>query len=98
MLEAVMATHKTKSRKLDMVRGAAFAILGLAGLAGIQQITSHLVCFLGIPLEIALNALPSILLRGWHMLQPYAFGHLRLLEGLLHISASWRLVLTLTGV
>lgn len=92
-----MATKETRSRKTGKATGAAYAILGLAGLVGMQQITSHLACFLGIPLEIALHPLPSILLRGWHILQPCAFGHLRLLEGLPHVSVSWRLVLTLTG-
>lgn len=92
-----MATEETKSQKTGKAKGAAFAILGFTGLVGMQQVTSHLACFLGIPLEIVLDTLPSILLRGWHLLQPCAFGHLRLLEGLLHVSVSWKLVQTLTG-
>ena len=92
-----MATEETRSRKAGKATGAAFAILGFTGLVGMQQVTSHLACFLGIPLEIVLDTLPSILLRGWHILQPCGFGHPRLLEGLLHVSLSWKLLLTLTG-
>lgn len=92
-----MATEETRSRKTGKAAGAAFAILGLTGLVGMQQITTHLACFLGVPLEIALDMLPSILLRSWHLLQPCAFGHLRLLQGLPHVCVSWKLVLTLTG-
>lgn len=91
-----MASEERGSRKTGKAKGAAFAILGLIGLVGMQQITSHLACFLGLPLEIALDTLPLILLRGWRMLQPCAFGHLLLLEGLLHTSVSWKLFLTLT--
>lgn len=73
-----MATEETRSRKTGKATGAALAILGLTGLLAMQQITSHLACFLGVPLEIALDTLPSILVRGWYILQPCAFGHLRL--------------------
>ena len=92
-----MASEERRSRKTGKAKGAAFAILGLTGLVGMQQITSHLACLLAVPLEILLDTLPSILLRSWHILQPCAFGHLRLLEGLLRVSVSWKIVLTLTG-
>ena len=92
-----MGTRETKSRMTGAVKGAAFAILGLAALIGMEQITSRLVCVFGISLKIALETLPSILLTAWDILQPCAFGHLRLLEGVLQVSVSLQFVLTLTG-
>jgi len=92
-----MATHKTKSRKIVTKRAATFAVLGLTGLAGMEQVVSALDCFFGNPLNMALETLPSILIAAWHMLQPCAFGHLGLLERLLQISLSRQVVLTLTG-
>jgi len=89
-----MARHETNLWKTGTVRVATFAILGLTGLAGMEQIVSALGCFFSAPLNMALEALPSILLAGWHMLQPCAFGHWGLLERLLQVSLSWRFVLT----
>ena len=90
-----MAAQETKSWKTGAVTVAVFAILGLTGLIGMQQLTSRLACFLGIPLEIALETLPSIFLRVLHILQPCAFGHLRLLEGL-QVPVSWHFILAVT--
>jgi len=92
-----MAAQETKSWKTGAITVGVFAILGFAGLAGIEQIAGGLVCVLGITLRMALATLPSILLRALPILQPCAFGHLRLLGGLLQVSASWKLVLMLTG-
>jgi hypothetical protein len=97
MQEAVVATHKTKSRKIVTKRAASFAVLGLTGLAGMEQVVSAFGCLFGAPLNMALETLPSILMAAWHMLQPCALGHLGLLERLLQIPLSWQVVLTLTG-
>ncbi len=93
-----MTTHETESRKTGRVRELTFAILGLTGLAGIEQIVSAFNCFFGAPLNIALETLPSILLIAWHLLQHCAFGHVGLLERVLQVSLSWQFVLRLTGV
>ena len=97
MREAVMATQDTRSRKTGTAKAAAFATLGLAGLAGIEKIASALVSFFCIPLRMALETLPSILLIAWHIFQPCGFSHLRLLEGLFQVSLSWKFALILTG-
>jgi len=89
-----MAARGTKLRKTGTIMIAVFAILGLPGLIGMQQVTSRLACFLGISLEIALETLPSILLRVLHLLQPCAFVHL---EDLLQVSACWHFILTVTA-
>ena len=91
-----MGTQDTGSRKTGTATGA-FAILGLAGLAWMQQIASGLLCVVGIPLGMALETLPTIVLTAWHIFQPCALGHLRVLEGLLQVSAPWQFVLMLTG-
>lgn len=91
-----MAAQERKLWKTGAITVAVFAILELTGLIGMQQIASRLGCLLGIPLEIVLETLPSILLRVFHIFQPCAFGHLGLLEGLLQVSASWKLVLILS--
>jgi len=96
MGEGIMAMQETKSRITGAGRGAAFAILGLAGLVGMEQITTGLVCVFSISLKMTLETLPSILLAAWHILQSCAFGHLRLLEGLLQVSVLWQF-LTLAG-
>ena len=92
-----MATHDTESQKTGTVKRVAFAILGLAGLAGMDQIASELVCVFGIPLKTALETLPTIILTAWHILQPGTFGYLRLLAGLVQVSGSWQFALTLIG-
>ncbi len=91
-----MATQETKSRKTGALKGATLAIFGLVGLAGMERMASGLACFFGIPLNMALETLPSILLTAWHMLQPCAFGHFGLLEDFLQVSLSWH-ALMLTG-
>jgi hypothetical protein len=93
------ATQKTRSQRISSVTGAALTVLGLAGSIGsLDQAACGLSDFIGSPLAIALQTLPSIILKAWHLLEPCALGHLRLLEGLLQISAScWQFVATLAG-
>jgi hypothetical protein len=104
MQEAVMATEKTatqktRSQRTSPVAGVALTIVGLAGLAGSQyQAACRMSDFLGIPLKVALETVPPILLTAWHLLEPCALGHLRFLEDLLQISAScWQFVVALAG-
>lgn len=92
-----MPIHKTRLWKTGTIKAVTFAVLGFTGLAGAGQIAGGLSRFFGIPLEMVLEALPSLLLAARHMLQPCAFGHIGLLERLLQLSSSWPLVLTLTG-
>ena len=92
-----MDKQGTNSRRTGAAAGAAFAILGLGGLMSMEQAARGLVFLFGISLRMALETLPSVLLMGWHMLQPCVFGHLRLLDGLLQVFVSWQFVLTLTG-
>ncbi len=95
-----MATQKTQSQRISSITGAALTLLGLAALAGsLDQAACRVSCFLGIPMRAALEALPSILLAAWHILQPCALGHLRLVEGVVQISVCClQFVLTLAGV
>jgi hypothetical protein len=104
MQEAVMATEKTatqktRSQRISSVAGVALTILGLAGLAGSQyQAACRMSDFLGIPLRVALETMPSILPTLWHLLEPCALGHLKFLDGLLQISLScWQFVVALPG-
>ena len=95
-----MATNKTRSRKTSFVAGAALALLGLAGSVGtLDHLTGRWSEFFCIPLRVAIETLPSIFLGAWQISEPYVLGHLRVLEGLLQISAScWEIVLTLARV
>ena len=92
-----MTTKIAESRKTGPLKGAASAVIALAGLLGMEQITNGLVCAFGVPLKTALESLPTIVLTVWHLLQPCALDHLRRLEGLLQFCVSLRFVLTLTG-
>ena len=95
-----MATQKTRSQRISSTTRVALTLLGLTGLAGsLDQAACHLSCFVGITARALLETLPSIFLSAWHILQPCALGHWRLLEGLLQISVSgWQFALTLAGM
>jgi len=94
-----MAARKTRTRKTGPVAGATLLFLGLSGLvSSLDGTICRLATFLGIPSWAAGETVPSIVLGAWHILQPCAFGHLRLLEALLQISGPcWQFVLTLAG-
>ena len=88
----------TTSSFCPSARAAASAVLTLAGLLGMDQVTNGLVCVFGISLKIALETLPAIVLTAWHLLQPYAFRHWGLLESLVQVCISLQFALTLTSV
>jgi hypothetical protein len=93
------ATQKTRSQRISSPTGAALTILGLAALVGsLDQSVCRLSEFLGISLRVALEAIPSILLAAWHLLEPCALCQLRFLDGLLQVSIScWQFVVTLAA-
>lgn len=94
-----MGTQNKTTQKMSSATGAVLALLGLATAGSLDLGTCGLTHLLGIPVKVALEPLPSILLAAWPMLQPCAFGHLRLLEGVLQIFVScWQCVLTLAGL
>ncbi|PYT98299.1 MAG: hypothetical protein DMG38_16210 [Acidobacteria bacterium] len=94
-----MAKQETSSQEINSATGAVLALLGLATVGSLDLGKCGLIYLLGIPVKVAIEALPSILLAAWHLLQPCALVHLRFLDGLLRISVSWLpCVLALAGV
>ena len=95
-----MATDKTRSRKMSSVAGPALVLLGLAGSVGVlDHFAGRWSEFFRIPLRVAIETLPSIFVGAWPISELYILGHLRVLEGLLQVSAScWQIVLTLARV
>jgi len=99
--EAVMARLEARWRKIGSIAGAALVWSGLAGwVAGsLQQLAGQWSDFFCISIRVAVDTLPSLALGAWQISEPYVLGHLRVLEGLLQISAScWEIVLTLARV
>ena len=94
----VMGTRKKTTQKMNST-GAVLALLGLASAGSLDLSTGGLPHLLGIPLKVAIEALPAIVLAAWHMLPPCAFGRPWLLEGIVQISACcWQCVLALAGL
>ena len=96
-----MARLETRWRKIGSKAGAALALSGLAGLVAgsLQQLAGPWSDFFPISIRVAVDTLPSLALGAWQISEPYVLGHLRVLEGLLQISAScWEIVLTLARV
>lgn len=94
-----MGTRKKTTQKMNSATGAVLALLGLATAASLDLGTGGLPHLLGIPLKVAIEALPAMVLAASHMLQPCAFGRPWLLEGILQISACcWQCVLALAGL
>ena len=94
-----MGTQMKTKPKMSPARGAVLTLLGLATAGSLDVGTCVLTHFLGIPVKVAIKALPSILLAVWHISRPCPLVHLRFLDGLLQISVSWwQCVLTLAGM
>ena len=96
-----MARLEARWRKIGSIAGAAVALTGLAGLVAgsLQQLAGQWSDFFCISIRVAVDTLPSLALGAWRISEPYVLGHLRVLEGLLQISAScWEIVLTLARV
>jgi hypothetical protein len=94
-----MAAQKTRSQRISALSRAFLALLGFVGFAGwLDQAACQLANLSGVPVRIALGALPPIVLPAWHLLLPYVPGCQRLLEGLLQISVSCgQFILTVAG-
>ena len=95
-----MAKNKTRSKAINSLAGSALALLGLAGsLGGLDHLAGRWSEFFCIPLRVAIETLPSIVLAAWQISEPCILGHLGVLEGLLEVPAScWQIVLTLARV
>ena len=91
-----MATLQARWRKVGSIAGVGLALSGLVGLVGsLEQLAGRWSDFFCISLRVAMDILPSISLGAWQISGPYVLGHLRVLDGLLQISAScWQIVLT----
>ena len=95
-----MATSEERSKKMSSVAGATLRLVALAGLLGsLDAVARRWTALFCISLRVATETLPAISVAAWQISVPYLLGYLRLLEGILQITAScWQLFVSLARV
>lgn len=95
-----MATPEAKWKNMRSVAGAAITLVALVEVVGtLDGLARRWADFFCVSLRVATETLPAISLAAWRISAPYLLCHLRVLEGLLQITAScWQLLLTFARV
>ena len=89
----------TQKARIGSILGGALTVLGLASLVGgLSHAACLLTAFFGMPLKTIWEALPTVILAAWRLLEPCVITHSGLLDGLLQVSLSCgRFVLALVA-